>query len=289
MPPQSRRIPLPSGLTLHALEWGVELAALDHTVVLLHGMLENAWAWEATVEAGLSERFHVVAVDLRGHGDSDRVGPGGEYDFAEYIADLHELIPVVARRRLSIVGHSLGGALAGLYAGACPERLFRLALLEGTGMPAPSGGPARLAHWLAARARLRERPQRSYACVEEAAARLRDSDPSLRAELALRLAERGTARGSDGRLRFKHDPRLAAGRPWAFDAENARRFWANIGCPVLLVEGERSSMRLSDEEARRRFASFRDHRHVVLQAAGHMMQRDQPEALSRVLWEFLGG
>lgn len=284
---RSRRVLLPGGLASHVLEWGGDDAALDHTVLLLHGLLENAWAWEATVEAGLAGRFHVVSMDLRGHGDSDRVGTGGDYHLADYLADLHELIPLVARKRLSLVGHSLGGAIAGLYAGTCPERIYRLALLEGTGLPHSDAGPGRVAKWLRERERVRDRPQRSYAGVEEAAARLRESDPSLRPELALRLAEKGTALGPDGRRRFKHDPRLTAGRPFAFDVEHARGFWEKVACPVLILEGERSEIRLSAEEGRRRWSSFPSWRHVVLKDASHMMQRDQPEALAAVLLEFL--
>lgn len=284
---RSRRVLLPNALGSHFLEWGWEERALDHTVVLLHGFLENAWAWESTVEAGLADRFHLISADFRGHGDSDRVGTGGEYHLADYLADLHDLIPLVARERLSIVGHSLGGAVAGLYAGTCPERVFRLALLEGTGLPHSDAGPGRAAKWLRERERVRDRPQRSYASVEEAATRLRESDPSLRPELALRLAEKGTARADDGRLRFKHDPRLTAGRPCAFDVEHARRFWANVSCPVLILEGERSEIRLPEEEGRRRWSSFPNWRHAVLPDASHMLQRDQPKALAAVLLEFL--
>ena len=309
---RSRRLVLPSGLTLHGLEWGTDDPALDHTVLLLHGFLENAWAWEETVAAGLLGRFHLVAADFRGHGDSDRVGPGGNYGFSDHLADLHELIPLVARQRLSIVGHSMGGAVGGLYAGVQPDRISRLAILEGTGLPKPAwAGPARVARWLQERERVRERPQRNYATLEEAAARLRErervrerpqrsyatleeaaerlrqNDPLLRKELALRLAEKGTVRGTDGRLRFKHDPRLAAGRPCGFDVEMARRFWAEVRCPILIVEGDRSELRLPTEEAQRRWSAFPKWKSVLLPEAGHMMQRHQPEALARILLEFL--
>jgi pimeloyl-ACP methyl ester carboxylesterase len=203
------------------------------------------------------------------------------------MADLHELIPLVVRARLSIVGHSLGGAVAGLYAGACPERVSRLALLEGTGLPHASGGPSRVAKWLRKRELIRGRPQRSYATLEEAALRMREKDPLLRPERALRLAEKGTAPGPDGRLRFKHDPQLTAGRPEAFDPDHAMPFWAKVACPVLIVEGERSDMRLSEQEGKRRWSSFPSFRHVLVDGAGHMMQRHQPEALAAVLLEFL--
>jgi pimeloyl-ACP methyl ester carboxylesterase len=288
MPCRSRRVPLPSGLTCHLLEWGAEEPDLDHTVLLLHGFLENAWAWEETVEAGLADRYHVISMDLRGHGDSDRVGAGDSYHLADYVADLDELIPLVARKTLSLVGHSLGGVIAGFYACACPIPLHRLVLMEGTGLPQPSpGGPARLVRWLSERRRVRERPQRSYARMDEAAARLIERDPALRPALALRLAEKGTVLGPDGRRRFKHDPRLAAGRPCAFDVDLAMRYWAEVSCPVLLVEGERSEIRLPAAEAHRRWSAFPRWRSAVLPGAGHMMQRDQPQALAGVLAEFL--
>jgi pimeloyl-ACP methyl ester carboxylesterase len=255
--------------------------------VLLHGFLENAWAWETTVEAGLAGAFHLVSVDFRGHGDSDRVGTGGEYHISDYVGDLHDLLPLVARARVSLVGHSLGGAVAGLYAGAMPERIHRLALFEGTGLPKPGVGPARATRWLRERERQRGRPQRSYASLDEAAARLRETDPSLGPEIALRLAEKGTGVGEDNRRRFKHDPRLTAGRPEAFDPELARLFWTEVRCPVLIVEGERSEIRLSPEEGRRRWSSFRDWRHALVHDAGHMIQRDQPAAVAALLRGFL--
>src|SRR5262245_26616302 len=133
--PISRRIPLATGLTCHVLEWGGADAALDHTVVLLHGFLDLAWTWVPTVEAGLAGRFHVVAPDVRGHGDSDRVGPGGYYHFIDYLADLDALVRTLGRRRLSLVGHSMGGSIASYYAGVYPDRVHRLALLEGLGPP----------------------------------------------------------------------------------------------------------------------------------------------------------
>jgi pimeloyl-ACP methyl ester carboxylesterase len=144
-----------------------------------------------------------------------------------------------------------------------------------------------MARWLEGRARVRERPQRSYGTLHEAAARLREGDPDLGPELALRLAEKGTARGPDGRLRFKHDPRLTAGRPCAFDVENARRFWADVQCPVLIVEGERSDIRLPEEEGKRRWSSFPRWRSVVVPGTGHMVPRHQPQALARLLVDFL--
>ena len=106
--PQSRRISLSTGLRYHYLEWGGDDVTLDHTVILIHGFLDLSWTWEAVAAAGLDRKFHLIAPDLRGHGDSDRVGAGGYYHFMDYLADLADLIEQVGRNKVSLVGHSMG-------------------------------------------------------------------------------------------------------------------------------------------------------------------------------------
>ena len=91
--PRAHRIALRTGLSYNVLEWGADSpAAAQHVVVLLHGFLDCAWTWQQTVDSGLFGRYRLIAPDLRGHGDSDRVGPGGYYYFMDYLADLHDLL-----------------------------------------------------------------------------------------------------------------------------------------------------------------------------------------------------
>lgn len=287
--PRSRHLQLDTGLRYHVLEWGADDAALDHTVVLVHGFLDLAWGWERTVRAGLAGRYHVVAPDMRGHGDSDRVGAGGYYHFFDYLADLRSLIGQTRRARLSLVGHSMGGSIASYYAGAYPDEVERLALLEGTGPPERSeSAPERVRAWIDMWARARARGQRSYAGVAEAAARLRAMDPLLAEELALELAERGTVAAADGRRQFKHDPVHVTLGPYPFRVDVAQAFWRAITCPVLLVEGDQSILRHAGDERARRHGSFANAREALLPGAAHMMQRHQPERLAALLADFLG-
>jgi pimeloyl-ACP methyl ester carboxylesterase len=283
-----RRLPLKTGLEYHVLEWPAES---DHTVLLLHGFLDFGWSFAPLVEAGLAGNYHVVAPDLRGHGDSDRVGRGGYYHFADYLPDVHDLVRQTARRRLSIVGHSMGATVAAWYAATYADRVEKLVLLEGLGppeVPAPIG-PRRVASWISAWERVVDRVQRSFATVEEAAERLREHDELLDASLALELARRGTNVGDDGRLRFKHDPLHTTLGPYGgFQLEIARRFWTAIACPVLLVEGGASTMRLAPEETERRVACFRDLSRATIGGAGHMIQRHRPRDLAGVIDTFLG-
>jgi pimeloyl-ACP methyl ester carboxylesterase len=288
VPPVERRIALKTGLAYHMLEWGADS---DHTVLLLHGFLDFAWSFAPLVGAGLAGTYHIVAPDLRGHGDSDRVGAGGYYHFADYLPDVHDLIRQTARRRLSIVGHSMGGTVASYYTATFPARVEKLALLEGLGPPETPMpmGPERMLSWIGAWDRVVDRPQRSFASVDEAAERLLEHDKLLSRELAVELARRGTTQGEDGRLRFKHDPLHATIGPYGgFQLEIAQRFWRRIGCPVLLVEGGLSDLRHTPEETARRTRLFTDLQRATVEGAGHMMQRHQPERLALLLTAFLG-
>jgi pimeloyl-ACP methyl ester carboxylesterase len=288
--PQSRWASLSTGLRYHFLEWGGEDASLDHTVILIHGFLDLSWTWESVAAAGLARKFHLVAPDLRGHGDSDRVGAGGYYHFMDYLADLHDLIEQVGRRKVSMVGHSMGGSVAAYFAGVYPAKIERLALLEGLGPPDGewSSWPDRLSAWIAAWKRQRDRGgSKRYASIDEAAARLRTTDPKLAEPLARRLAEVSTVRGDDCRYVFKHDPLHLTPAPYLFMVDGAMALWQRITCPTLLVDAEQSEFRYSPAEAIRRRSAFANARHVELADAGHMMQRHQPELLTMLLDEFL--
>lgn len=283
--PRSHRLRLSTGLEYHFIEWGRDDASLEHTVVMVHGFLDLCWGWQDAVEAGLAGRFHVVAPDMRGHGDSDRVGAGGYYHFPDYLADLESLVDQLGRTRVSLVGHSMGGTIASYYAGAWPERVHRLALLEGYGPPEdPTPVPDRLQSWVESCKRARGREPRSYEDVEAAAARLRQHDVALDKALSLRLAEHGTVRGPDGRLHFKHDPLHLTRSPYPFQLEMARSFWERIACPVLLVEGSESPFRALD-----RTSEFAGARRAIIDGAGHMMQRHRPRQLAQLLARFLDG
>ncbi len=285
----SRRLELATGLGYHLLEWGAEDEGRDHTVVMLHGFLDLSWGWVRAVEdSPLAERFHVVAPDFRGHGDSDRVGAGGYYYFMDYVADVASLIEEVGRARVSLVGHSMGGSVAAYVAGTYPQRIHRLALLEGLGPPEQATDmPARARTWIADWRRARSKGTRSYANLDEAAAQLRKNDPLLDNELARWLAEHGTSEGPDHRLRYKHDSLHATRGPYPFRVEVAESFWRQITCPVLLVDAAESSFRERAHEYQRRARSFPDSRQATIARAGHMMQRHQPAAVGALLAQFL--
>lgn len=284
--PTSKRARLDTDLQYHYLEW--DEAKSDHTLVLVHGFLDFSGGWRATVAQGLHEHFHILAPDMRGHGDSDRIGPGGYYHFFDYIADLRSFIESLGRERISLVGHSMGGSIAGYYAGSFPDDLANLVLMEGMGPPEdPTPAPDRVKHWVRGWKRASARSPHRYASVDEAAEKLRARDPLLSAELATDLATWGTRELETGERVFKHDPLHLSLGPVRYSVDTAMTFWERITCPVLLVEGADSRMIHSSEESARRHSALRAPQLARIEGAGHMIQRHKPAELSQILLDFL--
>jgi pimeloyl-ACP methyl ester carboxylesterase len=283
---------VPTGLRLHVREWD-EGRDRAHTILVLHGFLDHAASFEPLIEAALSSRAHVVAPDWRGHGDSDHLGAGGYYHFADYVADLHGLVERLGRERVTLIGHSMGGMVASYYAGSFPERVWALALLEGLGPP-ESGetGPARMREWVAGWWRQSTATRRQMS-AEEAAARLVANDPQLTdPELVARLVRDGAEQLADGRLAWKHDPLHLSRGPYAFTVEVASRFWGQVRCPVLFVDGGASLMRFAPEEQARRQGAFTrcaSVSAVEIPGAGHMLHRHGGPALAEALAHFVDG
>jgi len=284
-----------NGLAHHILEWDGALrdAPLhpnnDTTILCLHGFLDLSWGFSWVAEALAARGYHVVAPDLRGHGDSERIGAGGYYHFFDYVADLYDLAEGLRRERLVIVGHSMGGSIASYFAGAFPELLYKLVIMEG--IMAPEGEyeemPARMSKWINTTRMLGRKPIRSYSSIEEAAQRLRALDQHCTEERARFLAEKGTRATPEGVV-FKHDPLHLSQGPYPFRLESAIPFWKNISCPILMVEGAESFfLQLPGVELR--YASFPAHQRVQIPNAGHMMIRHTPDEVASHIINFLQG
>ena len=278
----SHRLSLATGIGYHVLEW-VGPPDGDLTFVLVHGFSDLAAAW-TTVADQLAQHAHVIAPDLRGHGDSDWISGGGYYHFMDYVADLADVIRKLAKKRVILVGHSMGGSVSGYYAGTRPDRLHALALVEGLGPPDQStiDPAARAATWIDAWAKTRRKRVKTLASLEEAASRLRKNDNLLGEEQSLMLAREGTVAIDDG-FAWKHDPLHNSMGPYPYRVDNAAQFWRRIKCPVLAIDGSIMQLNLSPEERARRRAMFANCRHAVVEGAGHAVARHQPRALAELL------
>jgi pimeloyl-ACP methyl ester carboxylesterase len=260
-------------------------------LVLLHGWMDVSASFQFLADAMSTDR-EIVAPDWRGYGLSEWARTDC-YWFPDYIADLDRLLDALQPDRpVDLVGHSLGGNVAALYAGIRPGRVAKLVNLEGFGMPLtrPEQAPKRYARWLD---ELRVTPQlRAYASFGELADRLQKNNPRLSRERAEFLAGHWGRADGDGRVVLRSDPahKIVNANLSRFD--EIRACWSLVSAPVLWVDAADSEilgrMGITAEQYAERRAAFRNLRYVTLQDAGHMLHHDQPEQTARLIEEFVG-
>jgi pimeloyl-ACP methyl ester carboxylesterase len=277
------------GLRYHVRRWRQQGAP---KMVLLHGWMDVSASFQFMVDA-LSSAWDVYAPDWRGYGLT-QWGKSDSYWFPDYIADLEALLAQVeGSGSVNLVGHSLGGNVAAMYAGIRPERVAKLANLEGFGMAPtrPEQAPERYAHWLD---ELSERPRlRPYASFAALADRLQQGNARLSRERAEFLARHwGRDAGKEGVI-LRSDPAHKIVNPVLYRYEEVRACWREVRAPVLWVDAAESDtlqrIGLDAAQHAERRAAFRSLRYVTLPGAGHMLHHDQPEAVAALVEEFLRG
>ncbi len=271
-----------NGLSHHVLEWGPEQAA--EAVLLCHGFLDLAWGF-ATLAPLLAETGRrVIAFDFRGHGETEWVGAGGYYHFADYVLDLHELLPQLTREPVHLVGHSMGGTVSALYAASHPSQLRTLTLMEGLGPPAEDPGQAlpRMLKWLADVDAVRREPSPAKLRDQgHALERLQARNPHVESEFLALLADKATRPHPDGDGRmWRFDPLHRTRSPNGFDFGRFRQFTAELRMPTLLVYGS-EGLRTSDDDAR--VASLPNARKVTIEGASHMMHWTHPRECAELM------
>ena len=283
------------GLAHHVLTWGDPAAP---KIFLLHGWMDVGASFQFLVDA-FARDWYAIAPDLRGYGRSAWQPQG--YWFADYIADLEALVDAFAPgETVNLVGHSLGGNVVMMYAGARPARTRRIVSLEGFGIRAqsPDAAPAKLATWLDA---LSSPPKFApYASFDAVADRLQKNNPRLPRDKAVFLAGHWAAASTDGCARLLSDPRHKLPFPTTYRLDEAIAVWRKIVAPTLWVAAAESDIPqwLNDRSerdagtddfdgVRRRMAHLRDARLVVVPDAGHMLHHDQPAAVAAAIEIFM--
>ena len=197
-------------LRLHYADWGNRDAP---PLVLVHGGRDHCRNWDWTAEA-LRHDWHVVAPDLRGHGDS-QWSPDGTYETTAFVYDLAQFVHQLDRGPVTIVAHSLGGNVSLRYTGLYPDQVRKLAAIEGLG-PSPrliaerqqTPLAERWRKWIANKRVAAGRLPRRYPTLEDALARMRAENGYLTEEQARHLTVHGANRNEDGTWSWKFDNHL---------------------------------------------------------------------------------
>ena len=284
------------GMNNHLNVWGdASMASASRPpLLLMHGWMDVGASFQFTVDALAHERY-VIAPDWRGFGLSDST-PGDCYWFPDYLGDLDSLIDHLAPgQAVDLCGHSMGGNVVMSYAGVRPQRVRRLINLEGFGMPQtrPEHAPKRLTQWLDEL----QKPQdlRSYASLDDVAARLMKTNPLLAADKAAWLASHWARQREDGRWHVLGDPAHKRINPVLSRAEDTIATWRLITAPLLWVEGDRTEFgkwwgdRYTHAQFEERLSVVPDLKRLKLHPAGHMLHHDQPAALARAIEDFIDG
>jgi len=282
------------GLRYHLREWG-RGADAARTLVMLHGWMDVSASFQFVVDA-LDRDWRVVAPDWRGFGLSDRAA-GDCYWYPDYLADLEFILDdVVGTEPAWLVGHSMGGNIALMYAGARPQRVRAVVNLEGFGLrpTQPEQAPGRYAQWID---QLKQGGAlRDYASQDEVAARLIKNNARLSVERAAFLAQHWSQPDGQGRYRVAGDPAHRIINPTLYRIDEVLACWRSVACPVLWVRAAQTDVlrhvgadpdaALREVEARK--GSLRDVESVVVEDAGHMLHHDQPAEVARLIDDFAG-
>ncbi|QXZ10524.1 alpha/beta hydrolase [Comamonas sp. Y33R10-2] len=286
----------------HLRSWEPEHINTELPVlVLAHGWMDVAASYQFVVDA-FSDAFvqgrRIVAHDWRGFGLSRSPAPCDSYYFTDYLADLDMLLEQISPERpIDLVGHSMGGNISCMYAGARADRIHRFVNLEGFGMPASaaSQAPARLGKWMD---ELRE--QRAggmalapYDSVQAVAARLQKTNRRLPRDKALWLAHHWAAPDAQGRWHILGDAAHKLTNPYMYRVDEALACLATITAPTLSVEAADDSLgqwykgSYSLAQYHERLKHIAQCEIAVVEDAGHMLHHDQPEAVARLIEDFL--
>lgn len=272
------------GLRLHYTDWGNDAAP---PLILIHGGRDHCRSWDDVARV-LQPHFHVIAPDLRGHGDSDWA-KGSSYSLSDYVYDLTRLVHSATLSQMTIVGHSMGGMIGLMYAGAYPDQVSRLAVLDGvTVLPGAPRTPIheRITEWVAQLDRIAAQDNRSYGTIAEAAERMSAHNKRLTPEQALHLASQGVRPNADGTYSWKFDEYQKARAPYRLSPDDHIALWSRITCPTLLLRGSESFLR--DQESASVLAHFRQAQLVTIAGAGHWLHHDKLDEVIRELRLFLG-
>jgi pimeloyl-ACP methyl ester carboxylesterase len=262
-------------LRLNYVDWGNADAP---PLLLVHGGRDHARSWDWVAEE-LRNDWHIIAPDLRGHGDS-AWSPDGNYEMSAFVYDLAQLVHQLNLAPVTMIAHSMGGNIATRYAGIYPENVRKLVNIEGLGLSPKMqaerdaiGIQKRFRQWIDDKRNAAGRTPKRYPTIEAAYDRMKAENSYLTDEQARHLTVHGISRNEDGTWSWKFDNYLNIWAIFDMPREDLLSIWQSITCPMLLLYGEKSWA--SNPEKDGRIEHFPTAKVIEYENAGHWLHHDQ--------------
>ncbi|KAM9856495.1 serine hydrolase-like protein [Aulostomus maculatus] len=285
-------VPVPWG-QIRGQVWGPDHG---HPVLCLHGWADNCGTFNSLIPL-LPKECRYVAVDLAGHGLSSHRPPGSFYYFLAYVADIRRVVDALQWSRFSMIGHSMGGNIAGMFSALYPEMVDAVVLLDSYGfLPTDKKELPRVIRqgmdgMLEFEKKSEEKTARVYT-YEKAVERLLAANPSLSEESARILLERGLLQ-VEGGVVFSRDVRINLKNIVRISLEQSLEMLSNIQASVLVVQAEAGFGKMVAESDQKKFTSailqaYRDRNHTVVTVPGdHHIHLNNPQVVAPVVFDFL--
>jgi pimeloyl-ACP methyl ester carboxylesterase len=272
------------GLKFHYVEWphtGNPSTSSGQSMLLVHGFAGHALTWDVFA-AAMSPHFRVIALDQRGHGDTDWAS---DYSTESYVRDLTAFIHALDLQDCVLVAHSMGGRNSMVYLNRERERVSKFVIVDTGPEMDPGGGRRIMGGW--------QNNQDVFDTREEAFRQLRAVNPRPPLEHHRSRIYHSLKQLPDGKWTWKYDAKLRRGGPrpsgsqqqWALD--DWWQLWRNIQIPTLLVRGEVSDL-LTRELAERMGAANPHCAWVDIAGAGHSVPMDRPVEFEEAVAQWLG-
>ena len=258
-------------LRLHYLDWGNSGAP---NLLLIHGIHDHCHSWDWLADM-FRDKCHIVAPDLRGHGDSEW-SKGSGYGHLEYVYDIAQLVRQRKIDPVTVIAHSMGGTIAAIHASIYPALIKKLVLVEAIGLyPQTSAhNPSQeLSQWVESNHLLAGRVPKRYPTLAEAYQRMQETNPHLSPEQARHLTIHGSHQNEDGTYTWKFDNYTRTHTPYDVPEQDVIELWKRITCPVLIVNStEGYPHRIGHDGTNQYFSNVQS---VEISNAGHWTHHDR--------------
>jgi len=270
------------GLRFQVCQWGI---TGNPTIVILHGWVDQAFAWEPVAEKLSRQGFRVIAFDQRGYGRTQHIPQCSHYYFPDYIIDLDALQKELSLSRFTLIGHSMGGTVASQYAAICPDNLDNLILIEGIGIQHENEKNAFNRYKTHVQQRREKKTHTPFTSIEAGVQRIRTVHPYIDENWARKLVMRTTNKVEEGYIwswDSRHRERSAIG----FDRNRYLFLLTQITAPTYVILANQSwYQRLSDLDTR--IDALPNLKRRLTISGGHSQHYENPTRLSHIILDCL--